>query len=78
MLTCSAMKDRGFASYTRRRCERGFMATPPYNSVLTRHIQVISGMQLDCVMSDMSYQWRYCCSSMPSTHRLMCHIVNWR
>ncbi len=33
---CSARKASGLASYTRRRCERGFMATPPYSSVLRR------------------------------------------
>ena len=32
--TCSAMKDSGLASYTKRRCERGLAAMPPYSSVL--------------------------------------------
>ena len=31
---CSARNASGLASYTRRRCERGFMATPPYSNVL--------------------------------------------
>ena len=47
--TCSAMKDSGLASYTKRRCERGLAAMPPYSSVLHGiHMLLVMRLQAAC------------------------------
>ena len=58
-VTCSAIKDSGLASYTRRRCERGFAAMPPYSSVLHgTHMLLVIRPQAAC--SVVYWLWARC------------------